>query len=210
MLNRMFFAQNVSREVVIPPKSNGRLYNWYAASANIAPSGWHVPTNAEFLALNSFLGSNSGGKLKEVGFTHWDSPNTGATDLYGFSALGAGFRIEGFTGILQAVDFWMRDINRQYILQYNSGSNVIGPNPRTYGASIRLLKDDSVNPGYFTDYDNNVYGTVTIGTQVWASQSLKVTHYNDGTPIPNVTDNATWAALTTGAMCAYNNDENNV
>ena len=57
-----------------------------------------------------------------------------------------------------------------------------------------------------TDVDGNTYGTVTIGTQTWISSNLKTTHYNDGTAIPNVTDNTTWAGLATGAYCWYNND----
>lgn len=57
-----------------------------------------------------------------------------------------------------------------------------------------------------TDYDGNVYDTVIIGTQVWMKQNLKVTHYNNGNPIPVVTDSATWANLTTGSRCYYNND----
>ena len=56
------------------------------------------------------------------------------------------------------------------------------------------------------DYDGNVYDTVNIGTQVWMKQNLKVTHYNDGVPIPNVQDSVTWGNLTTGARCYYNND----
>jgi uncharacterized protein (TIGR02145 family) len=59
-----------------------------------------------------------------------------------------------------------------------------------------------------TDYDGNVYNTVTIGTQVWLKENLKVTHYRNGDPIPNVTDN-TWGNLITGAYCNYNNDTNN-
>jgi len=55
------------------------------------------------------------------------------------------------------------------------------------------------------DIDNNTYHTVTIGTQTWMVENLRVTHYNDGTNIPNVTDN-TWTALTTGAYCWYEND----
>ena len=58
-----------------------------------------------------------------------------------------------------------------------------------------------------TDIDGNVYKIVTIGTQVWMTENLRVTHYNDGTPIPNVTDNAEWAALTTSGYCWYDNDE---
>jgi uncharacterized protein (TIGR02145 family) len=56
------------------------------------------------------------------------------------------------------------------------------------------------------DYDGNVYDTVIIGTQVWLKENLKVTHYNNGVPIPNVTSNTAWASLVTGARCYYNND----
>ncbi len=59
---------------------------------------------------------------------------------------------------------------------------------------------------YITDYDGNEYDTITIGAQVWMKQNLKVTHYNDGTPIPNVSDSTAWAHLTSGARCYYNND----
>jgi hypothetical protein len=76
-----------------------------------------------------------------------------------------------------------------------------------YGAYIRLLKNDSTDPGIMTDIDGNSYATVKIGSQVWMASNLKVTKCNDGTPIPNVTDNTAWAALTTPAYCFYNNIE---
>ena len=56
------------------------------------------------------------------------------------------------------------------------------------------------------DYDGNQYSYVTIGTQQWLLQNLKTTHYNDGTPIPNLTADGDWIADTTGAYCWYNND----
>jgi uncharacterized protein (TIGR02145 family) len=74
----------------------GALYNWYAVSSGkLAPKGWHVPTDSEWTVLFTFLGGTTvaGGKLKETGTAHWDSPNTGATDEYGFMALPGGWRM---------------------------------------------------------------------------------------------------------------------
>jgi uncharacterized protein (TIGR02145 family) len=56
------------------------------------------------------------------------------------------------------------------------------------------------------DYDGNAYDTVVIGDQVWLGQNLKVAHYNNGLPIPQVIDTAAWAELGTGARCYYAND----
>ena len=75
---------------------------------------------------------------------------------------------------------------------------------------LLLLCSSAVLAGTVTDIDGNVYQTVTIGTQEWMAENLKVTHYRNGDAIPTVTDNAAWAALTTGAYCEYNNDVNNV
>ena len=90
-----------------------RLYNWYvvADTKKICPTCWHVATDAECTALTSFLGGESvaGGKLKETDTTHWNAPNTGATDTHGFKALPAGERRPNgeffvFKGVWQLVD----------------------------------------------------------------------------------------------------------
>jgi len=57
-----------------------------------------------------------------------------------------------------------------------------------------------------TDYDGNVYDTIVIGSLAWLQENLKVTHYNNGVLVPNVTDNSEWAGLTSGARCYYDND----
>jgi uncharacterized protein (TIGR02145 family) len=58
-----------------------------------------------------------------------------------------------------------------------------------------------------TDIDGNIYKTVRIGTQVWMAENLKTTRYNNGDPIPNITDNLDWGGITSGAYCWYNNDK---
>jgi uncharacterized protein (TIGR02145 family) len=70
----------------------GYLYTWETA-LKVCPDNWHLPSDAEFERLSNFLGGPdaAGGKLKEAGTTHWNSPNTGATNSSGFSALPAGY-----------------------------------------------------------------------------------------------------------------------
>lgn len=78
----------------------GRLYSWDAAMKNstiegaqgVCPNGWHVPTDDEWTILGNYLGGNdmAGGKMKEQGISHWNSPNAGATNESGFTALPAG------------------------------------------------------------------------------------------------------------------------
>ncbi len=52
-----------------------------------------------------------------------------------------------------------------------------------------------------TDYDGNVYHTIVIGSQVWLGENMKVTHYNNGDPIVQVTGLSEWGNLVTGARC---------
>jgi uncharacterized protein (TIGR02145 family) len=90
----------------------GKLYNWYAAtdSRNIAPPGWHVPSVDErtFLYLNTLGGLDvAGGEMKEAGLTHWDSPNTGATNNSGFTGLPGGIRINtGEYFMMGSAGYW--------------------------------------------------------------------------------------------------------
>jgi uncharacterized protein (TIGR02145 family)/uncharacterized repeat protein (TIGR02543 family) len=71
--------------------SYGALYNEGSVMNILAPTGWHIPTYNEWLALMAFVGDSAGGKLKETGTTFWTTPNTGATNKYGFTALPGGF-----------------------------------------------------------------------------------------------------------------------
>jgi uncharacterized protein (TIGR02145 family) len=72
---------------------------------------------------------------------------------------------------------------------------------------ISSCKKDNGNA--VADIDGNVYTTITIGTQVWMKENLKVTHYNNGDSISYITDASKWSKLKTGGYCNYDNDGNN-
>jgi hypothetical protein len=183
--------------------------------AGIFITGWHVPSYAECVALIVGIGGfANGGKCKTTGFTDWDSPNTGATNELLFNAKGGGYR-DGLTGSFQGIKLSLNlqasDLSggKARGLNLNNASSWLtgftDANGVNSGYSLRLIKDDSVDPGTVLDYDGYLYETVKIGSQVWMKSNLRTTHWADGTPIPIVTDDAAWAALTTAGMCYYNN-----
>lgn len=65
-------------------------------------------------------------------------------------------------------------------------------------------KDEEITE--VTDIDGNVYNMITLIDQVWLDEDLRTTKYNDGTPIPNITDKSEWSNLNTPGYCWYNND----
>jgi len=129
----------------------GRLYNWYAVNTGkLAPAGWHVPSEAEWATLQSYLGGDlAGGKLKETGTTHWNSPNTGATNESGFTALPAGCRTDSggsFQGMNDFGNWWgateySTDASMLYTI-FNNGSNLdISNGSKFLGISVRCIKN---------------------------------------------------------------------
>ena len=134
----------------------GYLYNWYAAKGiyttgdiqstdtlNICPSGWHVPTNADWTTLTTELGGESvaGGKMKSIG-------TAGATNESGFSALPGGVRnsVGSFLDIRNNAFFWsateLDDSNAwNRYLNYNVGLVYVNYSNKSFGASVRCLRD---------------------------------------------------------------------
>ncbi|MEI6680734.1 MAG: FISUMP domain-containing protein [Mariniphaga sp.] len=141
----------------------GKLYNFYVVDnnattksnsnggKNVCPIGWHVPTDAEWTTLTTYLGgiSIAGGKLMETGTTHWIAPNTVATNSSGFTALPGGKREstfglfgapgpEGFWWTCSA-DTYSKAFSRYlFCNQINVTSYIID---KKSGHSVRCLKD---------------------------------------------------------------------
>jgi len=130
----------------------GALYNWYAVKdkRNIAPPGWHIPTDGEWTILITFLGGKgpAGGKLKEALTSHWSGPDSGATNSSGFTALPGGYRnnkgaylnFGSIGGWWSSTEYaksvaWYRytDFNTSYVYSCSSYKNS--------GFSVRCVKD---------------------------------------------------------------------
>ena len=131
----------------------GRLYNWFAVSdsRNIAPVGWHIATDAEWITLTNYLGNESvsGGKLKETSTLHWKSPNIGASNSCGFTALPGGRReyTDGSFINLGTDGFWWTSSAYNpdyswYRYLHNDVANVYRANfHKQYGFSVRCVQD---------------------------------------------------------------------
>jgi uncharacterized protein (TIGR02145 family) len=129
----------------------GRLYNWYAVddARGLCPSGWHVPSDAEYTTLTDFLGGASvaGGPMKEAGTAHWNSPNTGADNSSGFTALGGGYRIGsgGFNNLLSYGYFWSSSPSGGYAwyrrLSYLNAAVYRYNSNLRYGFAVRCVGD---------------------------------------------------------------------
>ena len=131
--------------------SYGAIYNWYAAgNNNLCPTGWHVPSDAEWTTLSTFLGGESiaGDKLKETGTTHWLTSNNNSSNQTGFTALPGGYRSYSASyGNIKRYGYWWSsteasstDAFCRYIFYSfdNLGRNTSSKNS---GFSIRCIKN---------------------------------------------------------------------
>ena len=129
----------------------GKLYNWYAANnIKLAPSGWHVATEAEWIALIDCLGGTSvaGGKMKSTSAL-WLAPNTGANNSSGFSCLPSGFRSYSsgsYASLGNVAYFWGSNERNatqgEYLdLRYDFASVAFNGANKTFGYAIRCVKD---------------------------------------------------------------------
>jgi len=140
----------------------GLLYNWTVTMdpRGACPTGWDVATEGEWGNLISTVGGYpvAGGALKEAGTTHWSSPNTGATNSSGFTALPAGERSfggAGFTGLGTDAYFWTSSSSgsaaRSVRLYHNDDALTISSISSQRGQSIRCIR----NPASFGCTDIN-------------------------------------------------------
>jgi uncharacterized protein (TIGR02145 family) len=152
----------------------GRIYNWYAAadSRNLAPEGWHVPTDNDWKQLEIYLGmtpeqadamgprgsSPIGAKLKEAGSSHWNCPNTGSTNETGFTGLPGGcvdnsplFYGKGTDAVFWAASEFTGDPTAGWVRDLTCNLDFFGRNgnAKDYGASVRCVQDAPADAGEY-------------------------------------------------------------
>ena len=129
----------------------GKLYNWYAINTGkLCPIGWHVATDAEWATLIDYLGGDvAAGKLKETGTKHWYSPNNGATNESGFTALPGGVRSgNGTFNSIGYIGYWWSATERttRTAMRWVMNNDKIRVDRyegnKENGGSVRCVKDD--------------------------------------------------------------------
>jgi uncharacterized protein (TIGR02145 family) len=219
--NRIIYNEPIQLKTVL----YGYLYNYFAVadSRNITSTDdWVVPESSDFDNLITAVGSNSAYKLRETGTEHW--VDSGGTNDFGFNARGSGYGGgDSFNGIKEECYFRTLTMGffgfTSYYITYTftdmlSNFRTEGD---TGGDSVRLKKISTTlldgDTGTYTGNDGTVYPTICIGDVEWLSCDLAETQYRNLDVIPTVTDDTTWYSLSTGstgAKCAYNNDESYV
>ena len=141
----------------------GKLYNWHTMvdSRQVCPTGWHAPSDAEWKALEMYLGmtqaqvdsslhrgTTEGGKLKSTGTTQWHAPNTGATNQVNFTALPSGYAgiNQEFGGLGIQSTFWTStnvNTSTSYnrTIRYDMSTISRSNSTKTAGYAIRCVKD---------------------------------------------------------------------
>ncbi len=132
----------------------GKLYNWYAVNdpRGLAPTGWHIPTDEEWITLTDYLGGEmvAGGKMKTTGTSTWASPNTEATNKSAFAGLPGGERFNDgtfFKWLFRQGGNWWSSTESSTTnawaryLAYSRGDLNGGDDDKHYGFSVRCLRD---------------------------------------------------------------------
>jgi uncharacterized protein (TIGR02145 family) len=134
----------------------GALYTWYSidpasnGNKNVCPTGWHIPTDDEWITLTTFLGgvSVAGGQMKSTNTLYWFDPNKDATNISGFSGLGGGYRFDdgsfqnmGYFGYWWSATEVDPDEAKYYNLFYSLGDIGKGNIFKARGYSVRCIRD---------------------------------------------------------------------
>lgn len=205
----------ITPTISITPINYGLMYNWYAVDnvKQLTPAGWSIPTKDITDALKAYVGTSDGYHLRS---TLWNRDNS-----TGFNAKGGGIRgnYGGFGELTSSLYLYTTYMLYTYSYYFSITQSMADSwywldNRASFGLSLRLVKNSTSLSNGQTNYmignDGKIYPAICLNGAEWMVSNLAETKYRDGTLIPEVTDNTIWVGLTTGALCAYNNNWSNV
>ena len=155
-------------------------------------------------ATGGSITSDGGAAVTQRGVVWSTTPNPTLANNSTNDGSGVGSFTSSLSGLTANTTYYVRAyaINNAGTAYGNEVSFVTVGNSGETGEWL----NPNLNYGSVTDQDGNTYATIEIGTQEWMAENLRTTTYANGDPIPNVTDNAQWSNLTTGAWAHYEND----
>ena len=217
-----WYAATDIKNIANPDGGNGQTNLWHL------PSDTEFATLSSYLGGDAI----AGGKLKTTGTVEgldgcWYAPNSGATNLYSFDGMPGGRRhytTGVFANLGNYANYWTSTINFApnaffVTLLLNQEYTVTTSANYNWGIAVRLVRDASVSEQLLTDgtnsidnpttldpyigNDGKVYKTTKIGTQIWLSQDLLETKFNDLSNITEIINDVDWNGLTTAARATY-------
>ena len=203
-------------------KKYGKLYNWYAVidSRGLAPNGYYIPSDAEWVKLINFLGGNKAGyKMKSK--SDWQKnvysiKSGNGNNSSGFNGLPGGTCHGGYAGgIGELVSWWSSSSNTGFLSGISCGLSNLDASVNMYpsgygegaGLSVRCIRENGdIKSGSNSNHVSKVenisekinntilqnYSTVTIGNQVWTTKNLDVSTFRNGEAIPEAKSKEEW------------------
>jgi uncharacterized protein (TIGR02145 family) len=205
----MPYVPGQTKGIIAAPSDQSIGIQWY--------NGSYIPVNGSFPFLGlgqdntyAIVSTQSAGSY--AASLCWDLVLGGYSDWFlpSIEELNKLYLNRAVIGGFASDNYWSSTNGANDSLAFALGfqNGVQYENNRMFSSYVRAVRAFSVasTPPVVTDIDGNIYNTVTIGAQIWMKENLKTTKYNDGLPIPLVTDSAIWVTLSTPGYCWYNND----
>jgi uncharacterized protein (TIGR02145 family) len=145
--------------------------------------------------------SDGGKPITEMGICWGTHGNPTTNDSKRSTSFGGEYLTIAMNGLKPLTTYYVRS----FII--NSAGTVYGNELSFTTPEVSpILFNDNLTYGSVSDIDGNIYKTIQIGSQLWMAENLKTTRLNDGTIIPEVTDNYDWGTLATPGYSWYLND----
>jgi uncharacterized protein (TIGR02145 family) len=152
---------------------------------------------------------NDGGKtITRRGFCWSTSANPTLSNSFSENGSGSGTFSGSLSGLSPSTTYYLRAYagTATEVWYGNEISFTTISSTTSASCGTPNIHNPNLSYGSMIDQDGNSYKTIVIGTQEWMAENLKVSHFQNGDVIPQVSDQNTWSGLTSPGTCWYQND----